>query len=57
MKFKAKRKNAVIYFETIGYGEKKFKFIYRLLKMFRFEIKYCDWSDEDDWWKTINRKN
>lgn len=48
MKFKAKRKNAVIDFETIGYGEKKFKLIYRVLKLFGFEIEYCDWSDEDD---------
>ena len=48
MKFKAKRKNTVIDFETIGYGEKKFKFIYCVLKLFGFEIKYCDWNDEDD---------
>lgn len=46
MKLKAKRKNAVIDFETIGYGEKKFKFIYRVLKLFGFEIE-CDWSDEE----------
>lgn len=44
MKFKAKRKNTVIDFETIGYGKKKFKFIYRVLKLFGFEIE-CDWSD------------
>lgn len=47
MKLKAKRKNAVIDFETVGYGEKEFKFIYHVLKLFRFEIK-CDWSDKDD---------
>lgn len=44
MKLKAKRKNTVIDFETIGYGEKKFKFIYRVLKLFGFEVE-CDWSD------------
>ena len=48
MKLKAKRKNAMIELETIGYGEKEFKFIYHVLKLFGFEIKYCDWSDEDD---------
>ena len=47
MKFKTKRKNAVIDFETIGYGEKKFKFIYRVLKLFGFKVE-CDWSDKDD---------
>lgn len=44
MKFKAKRKNTVIDLETVGYGEKKFKFIYRVLKLFGFEVE-CDWSD------------
>lgn len=46
MKLKAKRKNAVIDFETDGYDKKMFKFVYRVLKLFGFEIE-CDWSDEE----------
>ena len=44
MKLKAKRKNAVIDLETVGYNKKTFKFVYSVLKLFGFEIE-CDWSE------------
>lgn len=45
MKIKAERKNNLIELETDSV--KLINFFYYLLKTFRFEIKYIDWSKKD----------